>query len=86
MVKFGNVVVVSKSKPFISLWDFDLNSYIYSPVVKALSKLMHSSKISGIFTSREKAIGIATTYEKINIDTVKIWNHFHIFIPIKILL
>lgn len=76
----GNVVTI-KNGQMISLWDFKSEFPEYQPVVKALSKFIHSKSINSIFLTETKNIGTDSNFDDIQIDPPLQWHHLYLEIP-----
>ena len=77
----GAVVVVKNNK-MESIWDVDMSGTIYDPVVRALSTLIHESKVVDVFVSHFKKIGTDKNFEMINGKSHQ-WDHFYMELPMK---
>lgn len=77
---FGNVVVL-KDLTMISIWDFELDDPTFGPVVKAMSKYIHSHRIAGLFTPRGRHFGVKENRELLPSNFVKVWNHLYWDLP-----
>ena len=77
----GATVVVKNNK-MESIWDVDMSGTIYDPVVRALSTLIHESKVVDVFVSHFKKIGTDKNFEMINGKSHQ-WDHFYMELPMK---
>lgn len=77
----GAAVVVKNNK-MESIWDVDMSGTIYDPVVRALSTLIHESKVVDVFVSHFKKIGTDKNFEMINGRSHQ-WDHFYMELPTK---
>lgn len=77
---FGNVVVIRDNK-LVTIWDFNINSDTYQPVINALSKFVKSANIANVFITKEKHFGTDFSREQLENGDVYTWHHFRINIP-----
>ena len=75
-------VVVIKDNKMESIWDVDMSGTIYDPVVRALSTLIHESKVVDVFVSHFKKIGTDKNFEMISGKSHQ-WDHFYMELPMK---
>ena len=78
---FGNVVVI-KNNEIKTIWDFEIDSKTYQPVINALSNYIKSKNISNIYVTKFKKIGTDKNYEKTESEKIIEWQHFYLELPI----
>jgi hypothetical protein len=74
----GGLVCVEGGE-LVSLWDVSVGEG-YQPVVNAMSKLVKSRDVAGIFLSDAVVVGTDKSYEKKDAGSV-VWEHFHLRLP-----
>jgi len=77
---FGNVVVI-KNNEIKTIWDFEIDSKTYQPVINALSNYIKSKNISNIYVTKFKKIGTDKNYEKTESEKIIEWQHFYLELP-----
>jgi len=77
---FGNVVAI-KDNAIISIWDFEVGSPTFQPVINTLSALVKAAPIRDAFISKESAIGTDKNHEQLENGTVHTWEHFRVNLP-----
>lgn len=77
----GNVVAIRNNK-LVSLWDIKADKVdpAYAKVAAAMSTLVKSSVIQGVFAHTESSVGADRNFEN-TLGQVKTWEHFHLNIP-----
>ena len=80
--QFGNTVAIENGK-IVTIWDFVVNDSTYSPVMKALAKLVKSHKVRDVFVTDESKFGTVSNKEQSDDGTVRTWHHFSADIPSK---
>lgn len=78
---FGNVVTIDpKTFEVTTIWDFQA-AHPYTTVLQALSNLVKSCPVAGVFTVRQSAFGTDSNYETTEGMQVVTWNHFQVDLP-----
>ena len=77
----GNAVVIQDGKVH-TIWEFDLKSTTYQPVLDALDKFIKAHAVSDVYKSPEKKVGTNHNFENM-VDGVKQWDHFYLELPKK---
>jgi len=83
--QFGDVVAIKDNK-IISVWDFDIDSDVYSDSVKALRKHIKSKNIGDVFLSPIQKIGVKENKEMSDTGKVLTWKHMYVELPKKFVL
>ena len=78
----GNAVVI-KNNEIKTIWDFEINSTTFQPVVNALSAFVKSKAVSDIWVSKFKKIGTDKNFEEVENGKVIEWSHLHLELPDK---
>lgn len=80
----GNVVTINNDFELESIWDIQIGGN-YQVVADALSKLVKSKAIKGIFRYFQRDIGTDHNYESAPVNDVDRlrWDHFHFCLPNK---
>jgi hypothetical protein len=79
---FGNAVVI-KNNQVITVWDFETNDTMYSPVLKALSNFIKSQAVSDVYVTKFSKIGVEKNYEQSDDGKVIEWRHLFLNLPKK---
>ena len=64
-----------------SIWDFQTGDPSTQKVCDAMSKLIYSKPISGVYVARERLVGVPSNKEFVN-DRVVTWRHFYVNVPV----
>ena len=85
----GNVVTITDDYELQSIWDIEIDGP-YQEVANALSALVKSRAIAGVYRYFQKNLGTDHNHELVQADftreikeTVKRWDHFHFRLPNK---
>lgn len=76
----GNVVTV-KDGNIKTVWDFEINSTKYQPVINALSAFVKSKTISDVWVNKFDKIGVNNNFEKLEDGSITEWHHFYLELP-----
>lgn len=76
----GNVVVIKNSK-ITTIWDFNVEDPVYQPSIDALNAFIKSKTVTDVFLSKFNRIGSEHTFEKLEDDSIKTWEHFYLQLP-----
>lgn len=76
----GNVVSI-KDGDIKTIWDFEIDSDKYQPVINALSSLVKSKTISDVWVNKLNKIGVDNNFERLEDGNIKEWHHFYLEIP-----
>jgi len=76
----GNVVVIIDNK-LHTMWDFEIDSTKYQPVVNALRDFILSKAVTNIYFSESKKVGTDKNYEEMEDGHIHTWEHFFLEIP-----
>ena len=77
----GNVVAIKDNK-VTTIWDFEIASDVFSPVVKSLQEFVSSKVVSDVFVSKFKNVGTESNLENID-GNIKKWEHLYARLPDK---
>lgn len=78
----GNVVSIKGGK-IETIWDFECDDEIYSPVIKSMSDFVRNHEISDVYLSTEKEIGCHHNFEQMEQVGAHRWDHFYLELPQK---
>ena len=79
----GNAVVI-KDNQVISIWDFTTQNPMWHPILKALSKYIHSKTVIDVYLPEQLRMGCKENYElKDGVRTT--YEHFYLDIPNRFL-
>lgn len=76
----GNVVAITDDLELVSIWDIEIGGH-YQVVADALSDLMKSRAVTGIFKYFQKNLGTDHNHEMGEDDKIRRWDHFHFRLP-----
>lgn len=77
---FGNVVTIKDNK-IVSIWDFDPEDSTFTPVVKAISEVIHTyGAIKERYFTNKNSFGTEQSFESLP-NGAKEWDHFYVRIP-----
>jgi len=76
MRQFGRVVAISDGK-LTSIWNFQVDSTTYQPVLDALTALIEPASIGDRYFTKKTRIGNSVSYT----DDFKVWHHLYADIP-----
>lgn len=79
--QIGNVVGIKDGK-IESIWDFTTGNDLWNKVVKALSEFVKSHKVTDVYLSKFKTVGVDFDMEDDNGNPIK-WEHFYLKLPDK---
>lgn len=77
---FGNVVAI-KDNQVKTIWDFQIDSEKYQPVISALSKYVKSKAVENIYVGKFANIGTDINREQLESKEIIEWNHFFVKLP-----
>lgn len=77
---FGAVVKIKNNK-LTSIWDANVTDEVYKPVVKALSKLIHSKPVKNVFLTKEVSFGTPQNIEILEDGTAITHSHWNYKLP-----
>ena len=78
----GNVVSIKNGK-IRTIWDFECNDDVYSPVLKAMSDFVRKHEVSDVYLSIDKKIGCHHNFEEMEKVGPHRWDHFYLELPDK---
>ncbi len=82
----GNVVSLDNNLNLVSIWDIEVEGY-FQVVADALSALVKSRAITGVFRYFQKNLGTDYNHEREDVlgrhdgDIIRRWDHFHFKLP-----
>ena len=79
--QIGNVVGIKDGK-IESIWDFTTRNDSWDKVIKALSEFVKSHKVTDVYLSKFKTVGVDFDMEDDNGNPIK-WEHFYLKLPDK---
>jgi hypothetical protein len=79
---FGNVVSIENNR-LVSIWDFDTDDERFSPVLHAMSELIHNASVCDVFVSNQSLFGTVISRELLDTGEVHVWHHFSTNLPKK---
>ncbi|UGO49299.1 galactose-binding domain-like protein [Bacillus phage vB_BanH_Emiliahah] len=77
----GNVVVI-KDNQVHTIWDFQVESTTFQPVLDALSKFIKSRAVTDVWVNKFKKIGTDSNLEQVGAQIFD-WQHLHVEVPDK---
>jgi len=78
---FGDTVAIIEGK-IVSIWDFEIDSEEYGPVIKALSDHIKTKPIKDVYASRFKQVGVKSNHEDYE-GRIITWLHYNVTLPAK---
>ncbi|QEG04284.1 hypothetical protein [Bacillus phage BC-T25] len=77
----GNVVVI-KDNQVHTIWDFQVESTTFQPVLDALSNFIKSRAVTDVWVNKFKKIGTDSNLEQVGAQIYD-WQHLHVELPEK---
>lgn len=77
----GNVVVI-KDNQVHTIWDFQVESTTFQPVLDALSSFIKSKPVTDVWVNKFKKIGTDSNLEQVGAQIFD-WQHLHVEVPDK---
>lgn len=81
--KYGGLVKIANGE-VVSIWDFDPQDPTYTPVVNALSNLVHQHHLENLAVESDKVLGTPLSYEQFE-NGIHTWHHFSLELPREML-
>ncbi|AXU41183.1 hypothetical protein BC01_086 [Bacillus phage BC01] len=77
----GNVVVIKDNKVH-TIWDFQVESTTFQPVLDALSRFIKGHAVTDVWVNKFKKIGTDSNLEQVGAQIYD-WQHLHVDLPDK---
>ncbi len=77
----GNVVVIKDNKVH-TIWDFQVESTTFQPVLDALSRFIKGHAVTDVWVNKFKKIGTDSNLEQVGAQIYD-WQHLHVELPDK---